>query len=163
MSMIGVTYTDFDGTRIQYVFVYNRSGSSSFTFHSDRYGLSGTGVYAFDYRKATGAVLVEGKILDGSTSDWSYYIIALIGASGIVFLGDKEKIASCGSKRIISVNCSANQVSTVVAIEPKERSGNRTTHRVLKTLLSGIGARYRSTYHFVHECINGKFALLSIF
>ena len=120
--MVGVTYTDFGDTRTQYVFAYNRSGSSSFTFHPDRYGLSGTAVYAYDYRKGSGAVLSEGTTLDGSTSDWSYYIIAPIGASGIAFLGDKGKIASCGSKRITSLSNSANQVSTVVAIEPKETS-----------------------------------------
>ena len=120
--MVGITYTDFGTTRIQYVFAYKRSGTGSFTFNPDRYGLSGSSVYAYNYRTATGSVLPSGTALSGTVSDWSYYLLSPVGPSGIAFLGDKGKIASCGTKRISSLTQNANQVSVTVAIEPKSTS-----------------------------------------
>lgn len=117
--MVGVTYSDFDRTRVQYVFAYNRSGSSAITFNPDRYGLSGTNAYAYNYRTAAGSVLASGAALTGTVTDWSYYILSPVGPSGVAFLGDKGKIASCGKKRISSLIHSANQVSVSVAIEPQ--------------------------------------------
>lgn len=120
--MVGVTYSDFGSTRVLYVYAYNRTGANAITFNPDRYGLSGTSVYAYNARTSTGSVLASGAALTGTVTDWNYYVVSPVGLSGIAFLGDTGKIVSCGKKRISSLAHSANQVSTIVAIEPKATS-----------------------------------------
>ena len=120
--MVGVTYSDFGATRIQYVFAYNRSGTNAFTFNPDRYGLSGSNVYAYNCRTGTGNVLASGTALSGTVSDWAYYIVSPVGPSGISFLGDKGKIVSCGTKRISALTHGSSQISATVAIEPQTTS-----------------------------------------
>jgi hypothetical protein len=116
--MAGVTYSDFGGARILYLFAYYRSGTKPFSVTPAKYGDSGVSVYVYNFVAGTGKAVASGAPYADSVANWNYYIVAPIGPSGIAFLGDQGKFVTCGKKRIVSLSEQANQVSTVVAIEP---------------------------------------------
>ena len=115
-SITGFTYTDFPQHRVAYVFDW-RSGRTG--FKPEEFGLSGD-VYIYDYFAETGTTAEATEIYNKNESDWSYYVVAPAGPSGIAFLGDKNMFVSCGKNRITDIADTGNTVSATVAFAPHD-------------------------------------------
>jgi hypothetical protein len=93
-----------------------------FTLNPAEAGISGKAVL-WDFQ--TGAVrAVDGtQPITGQLADdgFAYYIIAPVGKSGIAFLGDPHKFASCGSARIASIDDAKGQMTVAVVFAPGEQ------------------------------------------
>jgi hypothetical protein len=68
-------------------------------------------------------VLQSNETFSGSVPDekYVYYIIAPITKSGIAFLGDENKIAATGKKRIAELTSSANNLKVKVLFAKGEK------------------------------------------
>ncbi|MEP7052016.1 MAG: hypothetical protein ABJB12_16745 [Pseudomonadota bacterium] len=95
---IATTYSDHAGGRTTYVFGFTGS-SASMSFTPAELGYSGS-VYVLDVNHSTGRVLTSSQPNTDTVSNTAYYIVAPVGQSGIAFLGEKDKVASTGKKRI---------------------------------------------------------------
>ena len=100
--IVASTYTDHGRVRTAYVLAYDRTqGSlSSVSFTPASLGVAAP-AYVFDFFQRTGQVVEAGGAFAGTVDyQGSYYLVAPIGPSGIAFLGDLGKFASCGKQRI---------------------------------------------------------------
>ena len=104
--VVSYTYTDHAGVRTAYVLAYGRvqGAQSPLSFSPQSLRVSGP-AYVYDYFHRTGILLQPGQLFTGSVDyDGSYFLVAPAGLSGIAFLGDPGKFASCGKKRIEEIS-----------------------------------------------------------
>ena len=117
-SITGFTYSDFDAHRVVYVFDW-LTGDTGFI--PAEFGLSGD-VYIYDYFNGTGMAATAEQVCNKNESDWSYYVVAPIGQSGIAFLGDKNMFVSCGKNRIHSIIDDGTAVNAAVMFAPHDNT-----------------------------------------
>ncbi len=115
-SITGFTYTDFPAYRVAYVFDL-LSGQTG--FRPEEFGLSGN-VYIYDYFAGSGVVRAATETFNKNESNWSYYVLAPAGPSGIAFLGDRNMFVSCGKNRISSITNTSNSVNAAVLFAPHD-------------------------------------------
>ena len=107
--------------RALYVFAYARNGATqSVSFTPSRLGVSGR-TYVYDYFNATGHVLGDSETFNPTVSDGSYFVVAPVGPSGIALIGDRDKFASLGRKRISQLT-DDGQLRAIVEFAPSEDS-----------------------------------------
>jgi hypothetical protein len=98
------TYTQHEGGRFSYVFIFSDKAGAAVSFTPSELGYSDS-AYVYDVNAGTGKVLSATQASTSTlaaTDTTAYYIVSPIGASGIAFLGEKNKIAAVGKKRISS-------------------------------------------------------------
>lgn len=98
--MVASTYSDFHGTRANYIFAYTRATVAPITIAPAAWGISGP-AYLYDYLNATGYLIAanSAKTID-LANGVGYFILVPVGASGIAFLGDNGQFVTLGKKRI---------------------------------------------------------------
>jgi hypothetical protein len=100
--VVASTYTNHGGLKTGYVVAYGRVADalSQISFSPSLVGVAGP-AYVYDFFANTGTVIEPGAAFHALVNyDGSYYLVAPIGKSGMAFLGDSGKFASCGKKRI---------------------------------------------------------------
>jgi len=103
-ATFATTYTQHEGGRFTYVFAFSDTAGATASFTPDELGYSGS-VYVYDVNAGTGKVTSSSQASTktlAATTTTAYYIVAPVGPSGIAFLGEKNKIAALGKKRISS-------------------------------------------------------------
>lgn len=124
--VLAYTYTKHQNITTDYLFAFCNKKDSERTFH----------VYPSELH-IKGEVVVynplTGKIMDvqadGATvftdsipaTNFAYYIFAPVTSPGIAFLGDKDKIASTGKKRIAAITSAGSELRIKVLFAPNEQ------------------------------------------
>jgi hypothetical protein len=103
-ATLATTYTQHEGGRFTYVFVFSDKAGVTATFTPAELGYTGD-VFVHDVNAGSGKVLGPTQASSttlAATTSTAYYVVAPVGASKIAFLGEKGKIAALGRKRISS-------------------------------------------------------------
>ena len=170
--LVAGTYTEQGGVRTEYVFAFNRAGTSAdqVEFRPAELGLKGP-VYVFDYFAGAGKLVDDGASfsapLDANAA--VFYVVAPLGQSGIAFLGDKDKFVGTGKQRITSLTDRPGTLTVGVALAKNEDSV--TLHGFADappgvTLKGGreTGAQYDPTTHyFTVEIARDRKAVANLF
>lgn len=122
--MVAWTYSDHNKLRTAYVFAYNRQeGNVEASFIPANFGLAGkvcvldvsSGIAHFQSAsKRVGFTLVP----EGAT----YYIVTLIGRSGLAFFGDEGKYVSNGRQRIAALDDAPGRLTVTITFAAGEQS-----------------------------------------
>lgn len=119
------TYTDHAGTKIEYVFAFNRVGTPAgkVRFTLTELGLSGP-AYVYDYFSGTGKRLDAGAGFSAPLGEHAsaFYVVAPVGMSGVAFLGDKNKFVGTGKQRIVSLQDAPGRLTIGVVLAECEKS-----------------------------------------
>ncbi len=100
--MVASTYSDFNGQRTNYIFVYTRATSAPVTIAPATYGVGGA-AWLYDYLAGTGYLIpANGSQTLNLNNGVGYFVLSAVGTSGIAFLGDKDHFVTMGKKRITS-------------------------------------------------------------
>ncbi len=119
------TYTDRDGTKTEYVFAFNRGGSSP---QKVNFTLAELGVdrpaYVYNYFTRKGEKL---GVHDSFSAPLerkadAYYVVAPVGKSGIAFLGDEDKFVGTGKQRVTSIEDKPGKLTVSVILAEGEKS-----------------------------------------
>jgi hypothetical protein len=123
--LLAGTYTDHDGLRTRYVFVYNRNHTESRTaqFTPRELGCFGN-VCLYDHDTGTLTKLKPGKSFKVSLPPNAarFYELAPIGPGGVAFLGDSGKFVSTGKQRIRQVKSEPDKLSATVIFAGSEKT-----------------------------------------
>ncbi len=123
VPLVASTYTDHDGIRTIYGIALKlpKSKGDSVSLTSDAIGCTGP-VYFYDYFGGTGQKLDKGGALPIVTQgkECAFFVAAPIGATGIAFLGDPEKLVGTGKKRISSMVDDGVKLTTEVVLAANE-------------------------------------------
>ena len=124
--MTAAAYTDHGPLRTAYVFSFPRSNKQTdIRFRPTDLGIPGT---CWVYEPATG---IGRRVAAGGTftdvfvdyrQPWATYVVAPVCGGTIALLGDADKIASMGRKRIASAEATATGVRATVTFAAGERS-----------------------------------------
>jgi hypothetical protein len=121
--LIASTYTRQDKIKTGYVFAYNRSKTNSgeVRFASDELGLTNP-VYVYDYFAGAGRRLETNESFSAPLSQGAsaFYVVALVGDSGIAFLGDSGKFVGTGRQRIALLYDEPGKLTVNVVFAEKE-------------------------------------------
>ena len=105
--LVATTYTDLGGQRVVYAVVIDppKTTGASYTLSSADLGTAGN-VYVYDYFAGEGQFLEKGKSYVGKVPAGSvaYLVAAPVGASGVTFLGDRDKFVSLGRQRVAALD-----------------------------------------------------------
>ncbi len=98
--MIASTWSNFGGSRTNYIFAYNRGANTSITIQPSSWGIAGA-AYLYDYLDGVGYLIDANSdktlMLNGGVG---YFILAAVGQTGIAFLGDMGDFVTMGKNRI---------------------------------------------------------------
>jgi hypothetical protein len=123
--LVAGTYTDHNGLRTSYVFVFNRDPSLARTarFSPAELGLKGE-VYVYDGFSGKAARLKAKEIFTVSLppKGTGFYEVAPVGRSGIAFLGDSGKFVSTGKQRISRLQDEPDSLTAEVVLAASEPS-----------------------------------------
>ena len=122
-AFLASTYTEHEGLRTTYAAAVmgKKESDPNFALVPSDLGVVGP-AYAYDYFAGTATRLEKDQSLPGKVdaSRVAYYIVAPVGASGIAFLGDKDKFVSNGTQRIASLKDQPGQLSAEVLLAAGE-------------------------------------------
>ena len=112
--LVATTYTTQGDRRVVYAVVIDppKTSGTPYTLSPADLGTDGS-AYVYDYFTGEGQPLEKGKSCVGKVPPGgvAYLIIAPVGASGITFLGDRDKFVSLGRQRVASVDDQPGQLS----------------------------------------------------
>ena len=122
--LVATTYTDQgNGRRAVYAVVLDppKTSGTSFTLSPADLGTDGS-AYVYDYFSGEGQRLEKGKSYVGKVpaGGVAYLVAAPVGASGIAFLGDRDKFVSLGRQRVVSVDDQSGQLSAKLLLATGE-------------------------------------------
>jgi hypothetical protein len=103
--LVAHTYSDFGGTRIEYVFAYSRDVTTpaQVTFSPQDFGFT-SDVYLYDYFGQTGSCQSASQaIVPTVDSQGSYFVMTPVGPSGMAFLGDLSRFVTASQQRVSSL------------------------------------------------------------
>jgi hypothetical protein len=119
--LVSYTYTDHGPMRALYIFAHPRTDDRTFTFTTDKLGLSGA-VYVYNW------LADKGRRINGNEAwtqtihgDPSYLVAVPVGRSGIAFLGDAGKFVPLGKKRVSELSDDGT-VNATIEFAPSEQS-----------------------------------------
>jgi hypothetical protein len=98
--MIASTWSNFGGSRTNYIFAYSRGANTAITIQPSSWGITGA-AYLYDYLDGIGYPIGANSektlMLNGGVG---YFILAAVGETGIAFLGDQGDFVTMGKNRI---------------------------------------------------------------
>ncbi len=113
-TIVASTYTDFGGSRAEYVFAFSRGADTVASFSPNALGFAGE-VYIYNYFGGTGRLASPREpFSEPMASGRAYYIVAPVGHSGIAFLGDQQQLVPLGKKRIAAFQDDGTAQATVL-------------------------------------------------
>jgi hypothetical protein len=122
--LLASTYTKQSNVTTHYLFAFSteRTTDNKFNFRPSDLGAKGKDV-VYDPINHELKVLESNETFSGSIPDqkYVYYIVAPVTKSGIAFLGDENKIAATGKKRIAELNSSENDLKVKVLFARGEK------------------------------------------
>lgn len=119
--LVAHTYSDFGGTKLEYVFAYSRDVNTpaQVTFSPQDFGFA-SDVYLYDYFGQTGSRQAASQaIVPTVDSQGSYYVMAPVGASGMAFLGDLSRFVTSSQQRVSSLS-DDGQITARLQFNPPE-------------------------------------------
>ncbi len=123
--LLAGTYTEHDGLRTSYVFVFNRNHTETKTaqFTPAELGYTGT-VCIYDNASGTVTPLKSNERFELSLppNGVRSYIVAPVGRSGIGFLGDSGKFVSTGRQRISQIKDDPGELTATVLFADSEKT-----------------------------------------
>ena len=123
--LLASTYTDHDGLRTSYVFVFNRNHTETKTaqFTPAELGYPGK-VCIYDNASETVAPLKSNERFELSLppNGVRFYIVAPMGRSGIVFFGDSGKFVSTGRQRISQIKDDPGELTATILFAGSEKN-----------------------------------------
>jgi hypothetical protein len=158
--LLASTYTDHDGLRTSYVFVFNRNHTETRTAQFTPSELGYTGKVCI-YDDASDAVtqLKSDKRFKVSLlpNGVRSYLVAPVGQSGIAFFGDSGKFVSTGKQRISQIKDEPDKLTATVFFASSEKTVELHGHAGLKPSVivrNGTAGEVKfdsATGHFVVE------------
>ncbi len=123
--LIASTYTVHGLFKTAYVFAFNRKGTPAdqLSFTAAELGLSGP-VWVHDYFSGIGRELAAGETFSAPLGEdaSAFYVVAPVGRSAIVFLGDRDKFVGTGRQRITSIVEQPGRLTVGVVLAATEKS-----------------------------------------
>jgi hypothetical protein len=123
--LLASTYTDHSGVRTEYLFAFNRRGSSrgEVRFTPNQLGFTSP-AYAYDFFSGAAERLKPGDIFGARLKEnaTGFWVLAPIGKSGIALLGDQGKFVGTGKQRIASLHDEPSRLATDVLFADNETS-----------------------------------------
>jgi hypothetical protein len=123
--LLASTYTDHDGLRTSYVFVFNRNHTETKTaqFTPAELGYPGK-VCIYDNASETVAPLKSNERFELSLppNGVRFFIVAPVGRSGIAFFGDRGKFVSTGRQRISQIKDDPGGLTATVLFAGSEKN-----------------------------------------
>ncbi len=121
--LVSATYTD-NGSRTAYVFACTRPGDTSgIEFTPASLGLRGR-VYVYRVAEKIGKTQDAASPYTDTLTipDWSSYVLAPVGRSGVAFLGDAGQIVGTGRQRLPSIQDAPGRMTATVVFASGEKS-----------------------------------------
>ena len=122
---LAYTYTRHHDLVTGYVFVYRDTTTATglFSFRPSETGVKGTAV-VYDPGRGALSVVKPGGSFRGDLSEdpYRYYVVAPLTPTGIAFLGDENKIARTGKKRVRRLSVEGDQLYVELLFAPGEKS-----------------------------------------
>ena len=126
--MIAAAYTDHGSHRTAYVFSFPRTADQTqIAFRPMDLGIT-TDAWVYEPAAAKGKLIPGNGTFTADFADpsykkaWSYFVVAPVGASGIVLLGDTGKTASAGKQRLPKIEDTADGLTATVSFAATEKS-----------------------------------------
>ncbi len=122
--VLAFTYTTHANVKTGYLFAFEdkKTVQSDFQFQPATLGFTGK-VIVFNPANKKYEVLLAGNTFSATipSEKYVYYIIAPVTAQGIAFLGDENKIAATGKKRIAAIKTSEHDLEVKVLVAKGEK------------------------------------------
>ncbi len=147
--MVAAGWTDHGSLRAAYVFAYAQDAAVNLaSFTPSTLGVSGNS-YVYNWSWGAGSFLKSGATFTapvntaGSTQSGTLFLVVPVGTSGMAFLGDVNKYASLGQKRISALADNGTITATVVFSAGESTitvSGWSPTQPTASATTGGVGA-----------------------